>query len=156
MSTAARKDTRLSLLVVEDEPMLLAMLREYFERQGYAVFTARGVDKALDLLSTGEVDIVLSDLCLGDLRDGGLSVAAAASSAGIPVMLITAFPDDTLQRDPRFGRVGALVHKPASCRAIQNTLMALLATDRPPMTDAGELIREYAPWMFADVKSGTA
>lgn len=156
MSTAAMQDKRLSLLVVEDEPMLLSMLREYFERQGYNVFAVRGVDRALDLLSTGEVDVVLSDLCLGDLRDGGLSVAAAASNAGVPVMLITAFPDDTLQRDPRFGRVGALLHKPASCRTIQNILISLLNVEKPAVTDAGELIREYAPWLITDVKSGTA
>ncbi len=142
------QDKRPRLLVVEDEPMLLSILKEYFEQQGFAVLSAHTVERAVELLVTSEVQIVLTDLCLGQDRDGGLQIVDAAAGAGLPALLMTAFPDEALQEDGRFGKAAAFVTKPTSCRTIQNLLANLVKKHEPALTDLQGMLEQYAPWLL--------
>ncbi len=142
------QDKRPRLLVVEDEPMLLSILKEYFEQQGFTVLSAHTVERSLELLTTSEIQIVLTDLCLGQERDGGLKIVDAAANAGLPALLMTAYPNEALQEDNRFGKAAAFVSKPASCRTIQNLLATLVRMHQPPPTDVQGMIEQYAPWLL--------
>lgn len=50
-----------TLLLVEDDPQLLGMLREVLTEEGYAVSTARDAQRALHLALTGEFDLMVLD-----------------------------------------------------------------------------------------------
>jgi len=49
------------LLVVDDEPRVLASLKEVLERQGYSVVTSTDARRALDLLTQQTFSVVISD-----------------------------------------------------------------------------------------------
>src|SRR5713226_1608486 len=70
-------------------------MREYLEvllsRAGYQVITAASAKEAADLILKNNLDIVISDIKLG--QESGLSVLRAARACAIPpeVILITAY-----------------------------------------------------------------
>ncbi|MDO2386914.1 response regulator [Mycobacterium avium subsp. hominissuis] len=53
-----------TVLVVDDEKKLRTLVREYLEREGYAVLEAADGQTALDLARTAGPDLVLLDLGL--------------------------------------------------------------------------------------------
>ncbi len=81
-----------TVLVVEDEPEMIRVLREELVDAGYAVLTAASEREALALLEGQPPDLVITDLRLGPGGDG-LAVldAARAQQPPLPVILMTAF-----------------------------------------------------------------
>jgi DNA-binding NtrC family response regulator len=79
------------LLVVEDDPEMLEMLRRHFDGEGYAVTTATGGRAGLAALEAGEYDVVLTDLVMSELD--GLAILEATKAQEPPprVVLMTAF-----------------------------------------------------------------
>ena len=79
------------VLVVDNDPEMLAMLRRHLEGEGLAVAGAAGGREALAVIERADYDVILTDLIMDDL--GGLEVLAAAQ-ARTPaprVLLMTAF-----------------------------------------------------------------
>ena len=56
-----------TVLVVDDEPNLVDLVRSYLEREGYAVLSAADGPTALDLARTAQPDLVVLDLMLPGL-----------------------------------------------------------------------------------------
>lgn len=51
-----------SILVVEDEEIMRAILRELLEKEGFQVFTANSSETALEIFTTQEIDVTLTDI----------------------------------------------------------------------------------------------
>jgi signal transduction histidine kinase/DNA-binding response OmpR family regulator len=71
-----------AILVVDDEPELVAPVREFLEAHGYHVQTADSVTAARQALDTGEFAVVLQDLVLPD--GSGVDVLRAAQALPHP------------------------------------------------------------------------
>jgi DNA-binding response OmpR family regulator len=52
------------ILVVDDEPEVAKAVGEFLEQEGFTVTTTTGARKALRLLETTEVDLIISDLTM--------------------------------------------------------------------------------------------
>jgi DNA-binding NtrC family response regulator len=79
------------VLVVDNDPEMLIMLRRHLEGEGLAVAGAEGGREALAVIERADYDVILTDLIMDDV--GGLEVLAAAQ-ARTPaprVLLMTAF-----------------------------------------------------------------
>jgi CheY-like chemotaxis protein len=61
-----------TILIVEDEPQISALVQSFIEEQGYKVLSAATADKALAILTGPEaVDAVFVDIMLkGDMQAG--------------------------------------------------------------------------------------
>lgn len=79
------------VLVVDDEPRVVGVLKRYLERIGYEVATAANGHEALAAVEQGTIDVMLTDINMPDmngievlnhLRQKGLSVAVIAMSGG--------------------------------------------------------------------------
>ncbi|MBI3086075.1 MAG: sigma-54-dependent Fis family transcriptional regulator [candidate division NC10 bacterium] len=84
-------EQRYKVLVVEDDPEMLALVCEHLESEGYtAVGMGRGAE-AIARVRADEFDVVLTDLRMPDVD--GLEVLRAAREAqrDVPVILVTAF-----------------------------------------------------------------
>ena len=81
----------MQILVVDDELSMREYLDVLLNRAGYQVTTAASVKDALALLEADRIDLVISDMRLG--QESGLSVLKAARAHPVPpeVILITAF-----------------------------------------------------------------
>lgn len=88
------KSTR--ILVVDDEPEIRALLRTFFEREGFAVSEARDGAELFARLDEHTIDLITLDLTLG--REDGLMLASRIRAGrDVPIVMITG-KDDTIDR----------------------------------------------------------
>jgi DNA-binding response OmpR family regulator len=84
------------ILVVDDDPQIVRLLRTYLEQTGYKVFAAYDGDEALRSLRHDRPDLVLLDLMLPEC-DGWEVTRVARSDAGleaVPIIMLTARVED--------------------------------------------------------------
>jgi DNA-binding response OmpR family regulator len=83
-----------TVLVVDDEPEIVRILRDYLDRAGFAVLTASDGEAAVAMAHRHRPDIVLLDLTLPSLD--GLDVARAIRrEAEVPIIMLTARSEET-------------------------------------------------------------
>jgi DNA-binding response OmpR family regulator len=114
-----------SVLVVEDEPTLVATLRYNLEREGHRVLTATDGEAGLGLARSQRPDLVLLDLMLPGM--GGLELCRILRrETTVPILILTAKADET---DKVVGlELGGddYVTKPFSMRELMARVGALL------------------------------
>jgi DNA-binding response OmpR family regulator len=78
-----------TVLIVDDEPGIVRLVRDYLERAGFGVMTAANGAEALREFSRRRPDLVILDLTLPETD--GLDVARAIRRAGdVPIIMLTA------------------------------------------------------------------
>lgn len=55
------------ILVVDDEPIILASTRHLLRREGYEILTAQNAREGFELLAQHEVQVILSDQCMPEM-----------------------------------------------------------------------------------------
>ena len=93
MTNAAPKDSQpLQILLVDDNPIQLSLLRHLFQRHGHSIIEARNGAEALLVLATKFPDVVVSD-CVMPLVDGYQLCRLLKDDRAtrhLPVLLLTA------------------------------------------------------------------
>ena len=114
-----------TILVVDDEPKITQLVRDYLERAGFGVVTAADGREALMRARTEHPDLVVLDLGLPQLD--GLDVTRRLRRDGdVPIIMLTARDDET---DKLIGlELGAddYVTKPFSPRELVARVRAVL------------------------------
>jgi two-component system alkaline phosphatase synthesis response regulator PhoP len=83
-----------TVLVVDDEPEIVRILRDYLERAGFKVLTASDGEAAVAVARREKPDLVVLDLSLPSLD--GLDVARALRRDGeVPIIMLTARSEET-------------------------------------------------------------
>ena len=77
------------ILVVDDEPRIAAICRDYLERAGFKVMTAGNGADALTLARTKQPDLVVLDLGLPKM-DGLDVTRALRKRSNVPIIMLTA------------------------------------------------------------------
>ncbi len=113
------------ILIIEDEPELVKILRSYLEKAGFGVVTASRGDQGLSIWERQPLDLVLLDLNLPGMD--GLDVAREIRRKGdTPIIMLTARVEET---DRLIGlELGAddYVTKPYSPREVVARVRAVL------------------------------
>jgi two-component system alkaline phosphatase synthesis response regulator PhoP len=114
-----------TILIIEDEPELVKVLRSYLEQSGYTVLSASRGDSGLSIWEHKRPDLVILDLNLPGMD--GLDVARAIRhKADTPILMLTARVEEM---DQIIGlELGAddYVTKPFSPRVVVSRVRALL------------------------------
>jgi DNA-binding response OmpR family regulator len=113
------------VLVVDDEPRIVQLVRDYLERAGFAVSTARDGREALMRARQDRPDLILLDLGLPEL-DGLEVTRRLRRDSGVPIIVLTARDEET---DKVVGlELGAddYVTKPFSPRELTARVRAVL------------------------------
>jgi DNA-binding response OmpR family regulator len=76
-------------LVVDDEELLQALMRESLERAGWAVVTTGDPGDALHLAGAQPFDLALVDLHLDGGAMSGAALCRRLAGAGLPVVVVT-------------------------------------------------------------------
>jgi DNA-binding response OmpR family regulator len=143
------------VLIVDDEPAIVRLIRDYLERAGFDVMTASNGEDALHVFARSRPDLVILDLTLPHLD--GLDVARAMRRAGdVPIIMLTARAEEA-------DRVAGLelgaddyVTKPFSAREIVARVRAVLrraqaAAMHDDIVRVGDSIMLDAPRMQVQV-----
>lgn len=125
-----RTTTAARILCVEDEALMLDLLRHFLEKAGYAFLGARDGLEALAMMRSEQPDLVLLDLMLPEV-DGAevlLQKKDEAAIRDIPVIAVTALtsPFDQLMWKRRT-EIKAYVTKPFKRQELLNTIERVLA-----------------------------
>jgi DNA-binding response OmpR family regulator len=126
------------ILIVDDEPKITQLVRDYLERSGFAVVIARHGREAVMRARTDRPDLIVLDLGLPDLD--GLDVARQLRrDSQVPIIMLTA-------RDDEADRVAGLelgaddyVTKPFSPRELVARVRAVLRRQAGEV--GGEVLR---------------
>jgi PAS domain S-box-containing protein len=81
------------ILVVDDEPLVIEVLQEMLEQQGYRITTADGSLKALETFrgAPQDFDLVITDMTMPKLTGDRLSQEIKKIRADIPIILCTGY-----------------------------------------------------------------
>ena len=83
-----------TILVVDDEPKILELLRDYLENAGYTVHLARDGKAALESASPRASDLIVLDLGLPEV-DGLDVTRQIRRTSSAPIIMLTARADET-------------------------------------------------------------
>ena len=113
------------VLIVDDEPAIVRLVRDYLERARFDVSTAANGEDALRLFTRERPDLVILDLTL-PLVDG-LDVARAMRRAGdVPIIMLTARTEESERVAGLELGADDYVTKPFSAREIVARVRAVL------------------------------
>ena len=138
------------ILIVEDEPKLAELLRDYLLREGYDVFLLERGDAVEDWVRTHGADLVLLDLMLPGR--GGIEVCKALRGfSDAAIIMVTARVEEV---DRLLGlALGAddYICKPYSPREVVARVKAVLRRTRPVETGAPAQLLLDEPALKASV-----
>ncbi len=109
---AAPPDTSVTVLVVDDEPSNVTSLEKIFAREGMRVLSADNAKRALEVIRSHRVQVVLTDLMMPGTSGTELLKAVKEVSPDTEVVLVTAY--GTVENAVQAMRQGAydFVEKP--------------------------------------------
>jgi CheY-like chemotaxis protein len=119
-----------TVLIVEDETAVRALVREILELSGYAVLEARGPHEALELLARrrGPVQLVVTDVVMPEMSGRELVERLARISPDTPVLYMSGYTDNELGRHGVLDSSTVFLHKPFTpdglCRKVREVLDA--------------------------------
>ncbi|MEW6755491.1 MAG: response regulator [Candidatus Latescibacterota bacterium] len=93
------------ILVVDDDPVVLASCRRVLEAEGFEVVVAASADQAVEAQSSGTFDMLLVDVMMPE-RDGTwLAHRIRSQWPGVPICVMTGYA--TPETRTAAGRAGA-------------------------------------------------
>ena len=101
-----------SILVIDDEEMILDAIKIIFEDMGYSVHTTSDPVAGTEEAISNSYDLVLTDIRMPVRNGAEIVEAIMQKKPGTRVLVITAYPNDPLaERAIKAGAVG-LLRKP--------------------------------------------
>jgi DNA-binding NtrC family response regulator len=88
------KEQKKTILVIEDDPDVLATIVKHLEYQGFDVVTAKDGMQGLKKLKAGGYDLVITDIVMPYVSGTGLVTALKESKPHIPVIAITGYGEE--------------------------------------------------------------
>lgn len=117
-----------TILVIDDHPTNLKLMRVLLESEGYATITTESAEAALDLLREKRPDLILTDVQLHGMDGLALTrlLKADAASAAIPVIAVSAFAHAEDRARALAAGCSAYFSKPLDTRAFYAALAGLM------------------------------
>ena len=119
-----------TILVVDDEPRIVKLARDYLEKDGFRVITAGDGPSALDTARRQRPDLVVLDLMLPGM-DGWEVCRALRRETDIPIIMLTARTEESDQVAGLELGADEYVTKPFSPRTLVARVRALLRRANP-------------------------
>lgn len=116
-----------AVLIIDDEKMILDMVKQALNRYNYHVETAQCAEEGLNKFNTGAFDAIITDVCMPDFdRISLLNRIRDSKNGKIPVIGISGMP--WMLKNNAFD---LLLHKPFSIRLLVESLEMLLVDVAP-------------------------
>lgn len=117
------------ILVVDDEPKIARLARDYLEKNGFRVLTAGDGQSALTLARREKPDLIILDLMLPQI-DGREVCRILRRESDVPIIMLTALSEEIDQVTGLEIGADDYITKPFSVRALVARVRALLRRTR--------------------------
>jgi two-component system cell cycle sensor histidine kinase/response regulator CckA len=126
-----------TILLVEDEPALRAMVRSVLESKGYKVLEARHGEDALVVteLHRGPIDLLLTDVVMPGMSGRELAEHLVSANPKTKVLYMSGYTDDAIVHHGVLGSDMAFLQKPFSPDSVVRKVREVL--DAPPHARPG-------------------
>ncbi len=85
--------SKIRILVVDDEPPIVAVIGRYLERCGYSVMTAEKIDRAIEIAESENPEIIISDITFPDGDGYSLLTHIKQTHPEIAVIMMTGYTE---------------------------------------------------------------
>jgi DNA-binding response OmpR family regulator len=131
------------ILVVDDEPKVARLARDYLEKNGFRVLTAADGQSALTVARREKPDLIILDLMLPNI-DGREVCRILRRESDVPIIMLTALSEEIDQVTGLEIGADDYITKPFSVRTLVARVRALLRRTRseiktPSIIRVGEL-----------------
>ena len=120
----------INILVVEDDPVACALLKETLVAENYLVDTAINGLEALKTIRERSYDLVITDFIMPLLDGLELLTKAKAELPGLQVILITASRQEAILVEARRQGADAVIPKPLEMKKLLNIIKNILQKQR--------------------------
>jgi signal transduction histidine kinase/ActR/RegA family two-component response regulator len=119
------------ILIVDDVPELLLLLRKLVARMGYQVEIASGAHKALGILREKKVDLLLTDWAMPEMNGGELIAALKRDERlrHIPTIILTGHDTERERDEAQSIGCDRFLVKPVKRDELQRVILELLPTE---------------------------
>ncbi len=117
------------ILVVDDEPKVVRLARDYLEKNGFRVITAADGQSALATARREKPDLIILDLMLPQI-DGREVCRSLRRESDVPIIMLTALSEEIDQVTGLEIGADDYITKPFSVRALVARVRALLRRTR--------------------------
>jgi len=84
----------LSCLIVDDDSMILSLVRQFLQPMGYTCSIASSAESALELLEGKSFSLMITDLLMGGMDGLALTKHVKKLHPAMPIIVMTGFIDD--------------------------------------------------------------
>ena len=132
--------TRLRILIVDDDPLMLRSLGDTLEMDGHVVVAANGGQAGIDAFkaargSAQAFDVVITDLGMPYVDGRKVALAIKEDSATTPVILFTGWGQRLLAEGDVPAHVDRVLSKPPKLRELRAALAQVVGGGKPTETD---------------------
>ncbi len=119
-----------TVLVVDDEPSILALVSEKLLSAGYVVLTASSGPEALDVIAGNrKIDLLLTDLIMPGMTGRVLADAIHARDADMPVIFMSGYIDGP--RSTELAQDVPFIQKPLDWKKLETLIRNALKKKKP-------------------------
>ena len=131
-----RMPSRLRILSVDDDPLLIKSLRDALEADGHAVVTANGGQEGIDAFRAAEkrdehFSVVITDLGMPYVDGRKVASAIKENSPSTPVILLTGWGQRLISEGDIPPNVDRVLNKPPKLRDLRAALAELAGSNSP-------------------------
>ena len=115
-----------SILVVDDEPAMLELMKEILAAKGYKVLTAKDGRAALDVLKREKIDLLVSDVIMPEMDGFELAAKIQDEYPATKIQLVSGFAENRhkIVEDPELNR--RLLQKPFTAQVLRHRVREIL------------------------------
>jgi len=123
------EESRATILFVEDDPHLFELLRGVLEQAGYEVLASPVPEEAVEMAENreGPIHLLVSDVMMPGLKGPDVLELVRRKRPGIPVLFISGYPKEMLERSTTLPPDLRLLGKPFSSRHFLSLIREILA-----------------------------
>jgi two-component system KDP operon response regulator KdpE len=125
------------ILVVDDDPRLIRLVREVLNASGYAVVSRAAGDQAVQAAAVEQPDLILLDIMMKDV-DGHQVCRRVREFSDVPIIMLTARIGETDLLAAFDAGADDYVTKPFSSKELLARVRAVLKRRRPETARAGD------------------
>ena len=118
-----------NILVVDDEVDLLELIKDVLSKQGFHVYSAESAAKALEILKSEKIDLLVSDIIMPDMDGYALAAIVSQQYPDIKIQLLSGFDDanrDTTD-DVTAALARSVLQKPFKAEELLRKVRSLLS-----------------------------
>ncbi len=122
------------ILVVEDNAMVLRVIREFLTRDNHRVVTATDGREGKRAFRKGDFDLVITDRAMPVMSGDQLAALIRRISPNMPIILLTGFGDMMATTGESPSGINLILSKPITLRKLRRAIAKVLPPDQAQRT----------------------